>query len=146
MLKKNKIKVIISSIIILLPALLILYFSVKLACMQELIPLYLQWVPQIILLMLLITIFRSAISFETILSKVHTKIQSIIAFLAGFTLEIYIVQYAPILYLNKGRFPLNFVLVSASILLFSWILHIITNRITAPLNRFVSTTGVPKLK
>lgn len=130
--------------LILLPGLFVLYFSVKLACMQEVIPLYLQWVPQIILLMLLITIFRCSISYETMLNKLHTKVQSIIAFLAGLTLEIYIVQYAPILYLNKGAFPLNFLLVSISILLFAWILHISTNQLIAPLNRFVSTTGVPK--
>lgn len=59
----------------------------------------------------------------------------IVKFIAGITLEIYLVQYIMIDGMSHFVFPVNFVLVTAAILLAAWLVHFIAARIQKPLGK-----------
>ena len=115
----------------LLPVLFAGYLGTKLAASNGLLPLALQWAPQIVLLILLWVVFRCVMGLEERLNALPGTLKKRIHGLAGITLEIYLVQYWPILYLNKGPFPLNFLVVSGAILSSAWLLHIVNRTLTS---------------
>lgn len=97
--------------------LLVLYFVskmlfVKLPNLSEI-----QLLNQIVLWMLLYVLFQLFMGIEIRLKKIETKIiWKVIKFIADRTLEIYLVQYVILDYLKIGPFPLNWLLLTATII------------------------------
>ncbi|RDE59173.1 hypothetical protein DYH56_13665 [Psychrilyobacter piezotolerans] len=83
---------------------------------------------QIILFIFLYYIFKSFLGIEEKLNRIPLLIKKIINFLASITLEIYLVQYIIIPKLSYFIFPLNWVIVSITILISAFILNRISNR------------------
>ena len=81
---------------------------------------------QIIIFILLYFVFRTFAGLDSKLEKLPSWIKKIISFLAKITLEIYVVQYALIDLLRPvGHFPLNWFVLTASILIAATALHYI---------------------
>lgn len=106
------------------------YFVIKLACTRGIIPVDFQWMSQVSLLILLLAVFRCVMGLEEVFRRMTGFTAKIVRFIAAMTLEIYAVQYAPILYLNIGTFPLNFVIVTAAIVVMAWLLHKVCGLVT----------------
>lgn len=66
------------------------------------------------------------------------KLQRSMVYVAGFAFEIYLVQYELIPRLNIGPFPVNFVLVSVSILLSALVLHIVHDQVMKGIGKLKS--------
>lgn len=103
--------------------LLAVYLVVKVFCSRGTIPAGFQWLSQVSLLMLLAVLFRCVMGLESFFREKEATVGKAVRFVAAMTLEIYVVQYAPILYLNIGAFPVNFVIVTAAIVVMAWLLH-----------------------
>lgn len=101
------------------------YFASKIAFSRGMVSSGLQFVNQVILLLLLVCLFRGFIGLEEKLGRMPQKLHRAVVYVAGFAFEIYLVQYALIPRLNIGPFPLNFLLVSGSILVSAWLLHLL---------------------
>ena len=72
-------------------------------------------------------------------------LKSIITFIAGITLEIYIVQYVLIdLFRNIAVFPLNWIIITASIILAAVVLHYIVEATSSIFNKRNKITGSPE--
>lgn len=112
-----------------LPALFAAYLATKLAWSRGVCPLELQWIPQIILIGLLGLLFRCVMGLEKPFAALPTLVKKPVHFIAGITLEIYLVQYGPILYLNKGPFPGNFLMVSAAIIVSARVLNWVNQKL-----------------
>lgn len=83
-----------------------------------------QIVNQLIIFVLLYTVFRTGIGMDAKLDILPKSIKSCITFVAGLTLEIYVVQYVLIDVLRPFfGFPLNWCVITASIVLAAWGLH-----------------------
>lgn len=85
----------------------------------------LQIVNPFVLLMLVFSIAVLAVKLEKsgYFAVVNAKIGKIVRFLASITLEIYLVQFPIIAAWSKLRFPLNFMVVTAMILICAWFVH-----------------------
>lgn len=85
----------------------------------------LQFINQIALFVLLFFLFRFFCGIDARLEKMPRFVKSIVTFLSEMTLEIYVVQYAIIVKVNELNlaFPLNWFILTASILLTAFILH-----------------------
>ena len=101
------------------------YFASKIAFSRGMVSSQWQFVNQVILLLLLICLFRGFIGLEAKLHRMPEKLHRAMVYVAGFAFEIYLVQYALIPRLNIGPFPVNFLLVSGSILVSAWLLHLL---------------------
>ena len=101
------------------------YFASKLGFSRGLLSSQLQFINQVLLLLLLLCLFRGMIGLEETLHRMPEKLHRVMVYVAGFAFEVYLVQYALIPRLNIGPFPLNFLLVSGGILLSALALHIV---------------------
>ncbi len=102
----------------------VLYFISKLAFSKYQSLSKFQIVNQFLIFILLYFIFRVFIGLDGKLSGLPTWIKKGINFVAGITLEIYIVQYALIAFIRPYfGFPLNWFVITASILIAAVILH-----------------------
>ena len=110
--------------------LLAAYFIIKVFCGRGTIPAGFQWLSQISLLMLLAVLFRCVMGQEQIFRRMTGFVPKAMGFIAAMTLEIYVVQYAPILYLNIGVFPINFMIVTSAIVVMAWLLHKVCGLLT----------------
>ncbi|MCD8150492.1 MAG: acyltransferase [Clostridiales bacterium] len=73
-------------------------------------------------------LFTCAIySLENVLTKIPHAVMSVINFIAALTLEIYLVQRPIILALDELPFPVNWILITASILVFAVALKALVN-------------------
>ena len=95
----------------------------------------LQFLNQVILLLLLLCLFRGFVGLEEKLHRMPEKLHSAMVFVAGFAFEIYLVQYVLIPRLNIGPFPVNFLLVSGTIFLSALALHKLHDWIMAGVGR-----------
>lgn len=84
-----------------------------------------QIVNPIVLLMLIFSIAILAVKLEKngYFTAVNMKIGKMVRSVAAITLEIYLVQFPIIQTWNKLRFPLNFLIVTAMILICAWFVH-----------------------
>ena len=108
------------------PAALVLfvgYFASKIAFSRGMVGSSLQFLNQVILLLLLLCLFRGFVGLEEKLHRMPEKLHSAMVFVAGFAFEIYLVQYVLIPRLNIGPFPVNFLLVSGTIFVSALALH-----------------------
>ena len=108
------------------PAALVLfvgYFASKIAFSRGMLGSDLQFLNQVILLLLLLCLFRGFVGLEEKLHRMPEKLHSAMVFVAGFAFEIYLVQYVLIPRLNIGPFPVNFLLVSGTIFVSALALH-----------------------
>lgn len=83
-----------------------------------------QAVNQLLVLILLGFIFRFAMGMDDKLEKLPAFIKAVISFVAKITLDIYVVQYALIDFIRpKLSFPVNWIVLTASILVSAAALH-----------------------
>lgn len=84
-----------------------------------------QFLNQIAIFALLYFLFRTFCGLDGKLEKMPTWSKKIVAFLSDMTLEIYVVQYVIIRVVRDFGlfFPLNWIVLTASILLSAFILH-----------------------
>lgn len=118
---------------ILLPVLFVTYFASKLIFSRIDSISNLQIVNQIILFVLLVVTFRCFMSIDSWLEKLPKWIKSVITFVSGITLEIYLVQIGIIDKLNFLPFPLNWLLITGVIFLLAFILNKISSLVQKPL-------------
>ena len=111
------------------------YFVSKISFSKGLVGSSLQFINQLVLLLLLACLFRGFIGLEEKLHRMPVKLHRAMIFVAGFAFEIYLVQYALIPRLNIGPFPLNFLLVSGAIFLSALALHKLHSWVMAMVER-----------
>ncbi|MBE5741931.1 MAG: acyltransferase, partial [Clostridiales bacterium] len=109
--------------LLLLAVSLILYFGSKIIFSKKAEIASVQIVNQFCILFALVMIFIVMIGMESTLSKFNGKIKSIIKFVANITLQIYIVQFIVIRKFESLVFPLNFVVVTALIILLASLVY-----------------------
>ncbi|SFF58749.1 Acyltransferase family protein [Halobacillus alkaliphilus] len=115
---------------LLLLVLISLYFVSKLAFVHfEYMSPY-QISNQIVLFFVLYYLFRCFSGIDSSLEMLPLKIKNSINFLAKITLEIYLVQYVIIPRLDHIVFPLNWVLITAIIIIAAYLLHIIGSKVS----------------
>ncbi|MFR5876141.1 MAG: acyltransferase family protein [Eubacterium sp.] len=109
----------------------ILYFSSKLFFSRYSSFSNLQFINQIIIFVLLIFIMLTFDGLDSKLEKLPLWIKNIIQFISNITLEIYIVQYAIISFINSfnTKFPVNWILLTAAILISAALLHYLSKGI-----------------
>lgn len=107
---------------------LVLYFITKISFSKGYFVQY-QLLNQIILLITLYFLFRSFAGINSKLEKTSEKMKKVIQFIASITLEIYLVQY-PIIPIFAGLvFPINWILITTTILISAYILHVMTKKV-----------------
>lgn len=120
---------------ILLPILFVAYFTSKIIFSRVDSISGLQIVNQFILFALLIVTFRCFMSIDSWLEKLPKWIKTVITFISGLTLEIYLVQIGIIPKLNFLPFPLNWLFITGVIILLAFILNKISSFVQKPLLR-----------
>ncbi len=104
--------------------LLVLYFASKMLFVKIPALSSLQILNQLLLVALLYTVMCCIVGINGKLEKLPERIKKMVYYLAEITLEIYVVQYAIIPRLAKaGAFPVNWLLVTTTILAAASILH-----------------------
>lgn len=99
----------------------------------------LNWVALFVLLALL---FRTFAGLDGKLGRMPAPVRKIISYLASITLEIYVVQSVLIALIRPlGHFPLNWLAVTAAILLAAATLHFGCNLILKPIESFIRGKG-----
>lgn len=111
------------------------YFASKLAFARGMLNSNLQFVNQVVLILLLLCLFRGFIGLEKKLNRMPEKLHRVMVYTAGFTFEIYLVQYMLIPRLNIGPFPVNFLIVSGGIILSALVLHILHEKLMAGIEK-----------
>lgn len=71
------------------------------------------------------------------LGGVNRLINSVISFVAGLTLEIYLGQGIVLWAITGLPFPLNFIVVTAVILFYAWLLHLAAKLIQKPVYKLL---------
>lgn len=102
-----------------------LYFFTKLLFVRKNNLASYQFLNQMVLFVLLYFIFCIFAGLDKYLEQLPQYVKIVINFISSITLEIYIVQYVMIgIIRNIGlRFPLNWLVVTCSILISAWVLH-----------------------
>lgn len=139
---RNKIKI---SNIVVTAILFVCYFISKMFFVKfsnNEIVCNLQLINQILLLALLYFLFISFAGFDGKLERLPKWIKNIISVIGEMTLEIYLVQYVLIPLLNIGRFPVNWFVITASILLLGFGLHFVSGKCIALIEK---ATGLGKI-
>ena len=111
--------------VITIPFILIYFFSKLLFSKYQSISQF-QFINQIIIFLLLVLVFRFFCGIDHKLENMPKWIRSVVEFLSSLTLEIYLVQYVLISAI-KGLsfpFPINWILLTGSIIITAYILHI----------------------
>lgn len=116
-----------------------IYFTSKLlfSKMASLVPF--QFINQIAIFVFLYFLFRTFCGLDGKLEKMPSWIKQIISFLSNMTLEIYVVQYVIIRVVRDFGlfFPLNWIVLTASILLSAFILHKACGMIYEAVDKFL---------
>ena len=118
---------------ILLPIFFVTYFASKLIFSKVDSIASLQIVNQIILFALLAVTLRCFMSIDSWFEKLPKWIKSVITFVSGITLEIYLVQIGIIDKLNFLPFPLNWLFITGTIVLLAFILNKISLFLQKPI-------------
>ena len=119
--------------------LLILYFASKLIFVKIAAVSVLQILNQFVLFALLYSIFRLFIALADRLDSMPTTLKKLITFISDITLEIYLVQYVLIDHLcDRAVFPINWLLITVSIIIAAYIVHIITHYLVDKLSQLIT--------
>lgn len=119
--------------------LFLLYFASKLAFSRVAGISSLQIVNQLLIFALLVKIMNVFSALDSRLVMLPEAVKKIIGFVASITLEIYVVQYAIIDKLrNVAPFPLNWIILTASIIGTAFILHWVCQHFLEYGNRVVA--------
>jgi len=123
--------------------LLVTYFISKVAC-SRIVGLYpFQIINQGVIIILLFSLFLLASSLDDKFEKLPVGIRKAVEFLASTTLEIYLVQYVLIdLFAEVYCFPLNWFIISASILLSAYLLKKITELFYAGIDKVLHSRHI----
>jgi hypothetical protein len=114
------------------------YFICKISLSKGLLPYELQILNQFVLYGFLICIFRYFIGLDQQLPSAPNWVKKFVDFIAGRTLEIYLVQYVLIDLLRPvGKFPLNWICITASIILSASVLHFLSEFITRRITKLI---------
>lgn len=108
---------------VLLPLLFVSYFASKLLFSKISMISDFQIINQILLFALLTAIFRCFCSLDGKLEKLPKVAKAIINFISGITLEIYLVQMGIIDKLNVLGFPINWFIITATIIILAFSLN-----------------------
>lgn len=120
----------------------VLYFASKLLFSRKESLASLQIINQIILFVLLYLVFRLFSSIDGKLEKLPGWIKAVITFISEITLEIYVVQYVLIDAIRPLMgFPLNWVVLTASILASATVLHYVCKGILWLFDILVNSIG-----
>jgi peptidoglycan/LPS O-acetylase OafA/YrhL len=112
---------------ILLVITFVLYFSSKLLFSKYTNISQFQIVNQLLIFVLLYCIMRFFSGMDLKLEKLPNAIKCVVSFLAGITLEIYLVQIVIIEALrNVAPFPLNWFILTSSIIVAAYALHLLS--------------------
>lgn len=106
------------------------YFASKLMFVRLAVISPFQILNQMSLFLLLYFILRCFAGIDAKLEKMPEKIKKVIEFIAKLTLEIYVVQIALIPHLTFLTFPLNWLAITASIIILAVILHYVSEQIS----------------
>ena len=123
---------------VLLPLFLLAYFASKLIFSKVGSIANLQIINQFMLFALLIVVLRCFSSLDSKLEKLPEWIKKVINFISGITLEIYLVQIGIINRLNFCVFPLNWFLITGTIIVLAFILHNISVFVQKPLKKLIN--------
>lgn len=107
----------------------VLYFGTKFGASRGMIPAQLQWVNQLMLLILLACIFRSVMGIEQKIRNIPAAIFAPIRTIADMAFELYLAQAVIIPTFNTGKdtFPYNFLITISITFLCAWLVHHATN-------------------
>ncbi|MGY6213112.1 acyltransferase family protein [Cytobacillus firmus] len=115
---------------VVLAILLCIYFTSKLAFVKYDSLSVFQISNQIVLLVVLFYMFRCFVGIDSYLEELPNRFKGSINFISKITLEIYLVQYVIIPRLSHILFPLNWFVISATIIISAYILHLIGSRVS----------------
>ena len=107
----------------------VLYFGTKLGASRGIIPPQLQWVNQLMLLVLLVCLFRSVMGIEQKIRNIPKAVFAPIRTIADMAFELYLAQAVIIPTFNTGKdtFPYNFLITISITFLCAWLVHHATN-------------------
>ena len=111
--------------VVLLFVSLVVYFASKIAFAKIQQIVFLQILNQMIILITLFLTFSVFMGMEEKLQIIPKRINSVLKFLAGMTLHIYLVQFMIIRRLEGMVFPVNFILTTVAIIIVACILYYI---------------------
>lgn len=108
---------------------MVLYFGTKFGASRGMIPAQLQWINQLMLLVLLACVFRSVMGIEQKIKRIPTAIFAPIRTITDMAFELYLAQAVIIPTFNTGKdtFPHNFVITISVTFLCAWLVHHATN-------------------
>lgn len=115
----------------------LVYFASKLVFVHKANLASFQFLNQIAIFLVLFFLFRTFCGLDRMLEKVPTYVKKMIQLLSDITLEIYLVQYVIIDCVRNLNlmFPLNWLVLTISILLSAFVLHKIWGLISSPLDK-----------
>ena len=107
----------------------VFYFGTKVTLSRGILPASIQWINQLVLLVLLVGIFRCFIGFEDTIKKLPSSVTAPFRFIADMAFELYLAQAVIIPTFNTGKetFPYNLLVTISITFLFAWLVHIATN-------------------
>jgi hypothetical protein len=116
------------------------YFTSKLAFSRYTVLAPFQIINQVLIFALLFFVFWTFASIDQKLEKLPKAIKSCLSYLAKLTLEIYVVQYVIIAVLKQYfSFPINWIVITASILVSATILHYLCKLIYWGVDKLIQT-------
>lgn len=118
--------------------LFVVYFASKLALVKFYGLSPYQIVNQVVLLLLLYFILRCFAGIDGKLESLPVKIKATINFISKITLEIYVVQYVIIQRLAFLAFPLNWVVITGTIIVVAVTLHVVGDKVIAGIERLIN--------
>lgn len=121
----------------------IAYFASKILFSRKAGLAPLQFLNQIAIFVLLFFIFRTFCGLDGKLEKMPASLKAVVSFLSDMTLEIYVVQYVIIDIIRDLRlfFPLNWVVLTTSILLMAFTLHKVCGRMYSCVDNTIKLTS-----
>lgn len=122
------------------------YFASKLLFSHQTTLAPLQFINWMTIFALLFMLIRTFAGLDNRLSSLSAVGRQAITFIADITLEIYVVQYVLIWTLRStGRFPLNWLAVTASIFVSAYVLHLVCGLLYKIVDRMMATVHGRKL-
>ena len=102
-----------------------------------------QFLNQLIIFVLLMAVFRLFVGMDKILEELPIWIKKILTFISNITLEIYVVQYVIIDVLRgKFSFPINWGILTGTILISAWALHIVCRWLYERIEIIMTKVGI----
>lgn len=130
----------------ILSTIFVIYFGSKLSFSKLEMLSYYQIINQLILFLFLYYALKCFAGIDDKLEILPIKIKNIMGYIAKITLEIYVVQYVIIPRLSYIAFPLNWLVITAIIILSASVLHMVSKKIISVIETKVNITSRLKLK